>query len=326
MAPATDNVAPRDSSESQCSGHTVSAPSAIDATTPQEEYSYSPRMDQVEQLGSDTIQATDSPSAPPLPTPPDYPAELSAMRTKAADIVVSQVLNNDLDDPTRARIKRYAEKWDLSPDRVIAAIAAAPDVLAPVFAEDSMKLGWHERRTLEYEKALAEHPTSPVMKVAKLPNKGPAAMYVTSKGVKYGSDLSSRMLKQGSSLTDSIDLNALVDNQTTGPWTVYQFLKNNNGEGGSQDMAFNSVAAWARAVKTMNKDLGEFGPAHSSIDKSGSTRPALFVAVLDGDFWTKERVERIKAIGRAVDSPIAGGFVVVDSNGLADLFEAVSKA
>jgi hypothetical protein len=203
------------------------------------------------------------------------------MRTKAADIVVSQVLNNDLDDPTRARIKRYAEKWDLSPDRVIAAIAAAPDVLAPVFAEDSMKLGWHERRTLEYEKALAEHPTSPVMKVAKLPNKGPAAMYVTSKGVKYGSDLSSRMLKQGSSLT---------------------------------------------AVKTMNKDLGEFGPAHSSIDKSGSTRPALFVAVLDGDFWTKERVERIKAIGRAVDSPIAGGFVVVDSNGLADLFEAVSKA
>lgn len=318
MAPATSNVASYGACTGTLNGNEVPHPSDTDTTNPQGSPLPRSTPGEFPEYGTLHDEDLESTSSLPAPLPPDFAAEIDALRTAAVQDVIHQVLNNSISGIVSARMNRYAEKNNLAFTDVVRMVADHPAAAAPIFADDPMKQRFHERRSLEYVRELTAHANSPVYDLADLPTRGPNAMYLTTQGVRHGDELG-RLKRRAS----SCDANSLVLNPRLGPWSLYHFHKYTQDEGGSQERAFDDVIRFAESARTYSFVEG---PAHRTMDPTGARYTAVYLAVLDGPFWTASRINDVKRAGRASDQITPGGFYVTSTQGLAEFFTAVAAA
>jgi hypothetical protein len=313
VATATGNVAPCNESSGSLQSHgtSVSAPSAIDATNPIEAHDASSRSAAVEHCGTDMLHQPGSHQGSSLPTPPDYVKILSEAQTANELHVVEQLANGTLDDKTFDKIQRFAHQRNRTVESVVETLLADP-AFASFFAADANKQYVHERAAFEYINGLKLHPDSPVDDARRLPARGPNSMHMTTHGVFHQDELG-RMKTRASSL----DINVAVAG-----WTAFQSHKFTFGEGGSQDNAYANMIEFAWAARRMRSDVAAL---HRSMDQFGRYRPAIFIAVVDGPYWNKERRTALAKAGRAVSTPEQGGFMVCTTAELAGIYAAIAE-
>jgi hypothetical protein len=293
----------------------VSAVLQVDGAQPQTEGIISSvRNTSGERLGSDMFHAAGQPGpiSNPLPTAPDFIKELRDARERNKHNVLNQLYSETIESELYNKMTKYAAENGLTIDEAQQMLVQYPH-LAKHFFTDPIKQSIHERLSYEYCAALALHQDSPLQAVAQLPRGGDTAMYHTSKGVKHGKDLTGKLRAQCS----SFDLLATLNG-----WVVYQFHKYTFEEGGSQNRGKDDVLTYA----TSSRKYGQVeGPLHIDMDPTQAPHKALYVAVVDGPYWTDEYRKEVKRAGKAVDVPTEGGFMVCSTADLAALYETIAS-
>ena len=299
----------------------MSAPSAIDATIIQDA-TQAIQSDFAEQQSSDTLHNVEGDTSTQLPEPPDFDSDVEDERIKLRLEAISQVLSDTIEHDTERRLEKLAARWSMSVDDLIKLAAERPNVVAPELAPDPVKQRIHERLSFNHCVALKKHEASPVLDTSLLPTKGPFSVHlVRNKGLVLESELgrSKRICK-------SMDIATLVSNPLSGPWLVVQYHKHTSDEGGAQDYAGNDMRDFARAARVAGTDLAEMPPSLVGNLAAGTKLPVVYVAVVDGSFWTNDRVSDLRKTGRESSDIHPGGFYVRSTADLAEFFESISQA
>jgi len=328
MADAINNVAPRDL-VSQCSGHNVSAPSAKDATIING--APAPESDLARQQDHDTLHndaahnAVSTPGNRPTFTSGDFVIAAAHEREVSRQEVLQQLLTDTIESDLEYRLEKLAIRWSMSVGEVIKLAAEMPNVVSPELAVEPNKRRTHERTSHRHCLDLKNFGGSSVVESVLLPVKGPAAVYLASnKGLVYGDELG-----RSKPLCKSMDIATLVKGSSGDLRLVVQYHKHTTGEGGSQDYACDDMVDFASAVRT-------HGPAAASADRmmattctivpAGPVIPVFYAAVVDGSFWTKDRVKTLRQKGKEAKMIRPGGFYVRSTAELDEFFESIARA
>lgn len=323
---STNNEAPRDSSESQMDGHNVSYPFNSGASmTPDDGLTAESRGDLAEQQGTDTPQvAAGSPASSTwLTVSPTYFEDRYAEDTANARLeVMAQIMTDTIEEATEKRLERYARNLGVDLDELIKKVGTEEIIgraVAIECAEDIGKSAAHERYSYEHIQALAAYDGSPVRQTDRLPVNGNNAMHLTNHGLLFGDELT----KKDKDLCKTMDIATLIDNPVSGTYLAIQYHKYTNGKGGSQDYAANDMDSFAKAVKKMKLTHAR---ASRALDPTGTMYPVVFVAVVDGSYWSKDAKKTLSRAGKAAKAIVPGGFYVCTTAELQGFYDSVSRA
>lgn len=328
VADAINNVAPR-GHEPQCSGHNVSAPSANDATiingAPAPESDLAWQQDQDTLHNDAAHNAASTPGIRPTFTPGDFDIAAAHEREVSRQEVLQQLMTDTIESDLEYRLEKLALRWSMSVGQVIKLAAEMPNVVSPELAVEPNKRRIHERTSHRHCLALKDFDGSSVLESVLLPVKGPAAVYLASnKGLVYGDDLG-----RSKPLCKSMDIATLVKGSNGDLRLVVQYHKHTTGEGGSQDYACDDMVDFASAVRTHGVDAvfaDRMMASTRTIVPAGSTIPVFYVAVVDGSFWTKDRVKTLRQKGKETKVVRPGGLYVRSTAELDEFFESVARA
>jgi len=307
-------------------GHEVSDPFNSDTSmTPDPGLTAGSRGDLAELQGDDTPQvAAGSPAGSTrLTVSPTYFEDRFSEDTANARLeVMSQIMTDTIEEATERRLERYAKKLDVDIDELLQ--KATTDeffgrVVAVECAEDIGKSAAHERYSFEHIQALEASDGSPVRKTDRLPVSGNNAMHMTNHGLLFGDEMS----KKDKDLCKTMDIATLVDNPVSGTYLVIQYHKYTNGSGGSQDYAAKDMEDFAKAVKKTKLTRAR---ASRDLDPTGTMYPVVFVAVVDGSYWSKDAKKTLARAGKVARTIVPGGFYVCTTAELQEFYASVSRA
>jgi hypothetical protein len=330
MADAINNVAPRDQ-ESQCSGHNVSAPSANDATITSG--ATAPQSDLAQQQDHDTLNnnnnvASQAPSTSvnrPKFTPDDFDIAAAYEREVSRQELLQQLLTDTIEPDLDLQLEKLALRWSMPVKQIIQLAASLPNVVSSELAVAANKRRIHERTAFRHCLALKDFAGSSVVESVLLPTRGPAAVYLASnKGLVYGDELG-----RSKPLCKSMDIASLIKSLLGDLRLVIQYHKHTTGEGGSQDYSYDDMVDFVSAVRTHGVSLAfanRMMASTGTIVPAGSTIPVFFVAVVDGSFWTKDRVKVLRQKGKESKKISSGGLYVRSTAELDEFFESVARA
>jgi hypothetical protein len=320
---STNNAASTGSKKPKSNGRKKSTPSAVTAApNPKAGPPASPRSDLAEQQVIDTLQvAAGSPAgSTPLIQPPDFEVKFAAATLAAQMDVIDQLMYDTVEEKLENRLEGLAAKWGTTPERLVELATSDPEwtqAVAASCADDVSKSNFFETESFEFCKQLESSDASPVKMTDRLPTKGPDAMYLTTKGVFFGDEPASKK-----SLCKSMDIVTLVDTKS-GPALVVQYHKYTRGtQGGTQNLTFDDMSDFVRGA-TRAKLTESRAPR--AIDATGTMYPVYFAAVVDGSFWSKQKIKELARHGKVAKTITPGGLYICSTADLPELFESISK-
>lgn len=327
MADATNNVAPS-GIEPQCTGHNVSAPSAYDATTindasaSKSDFAQQQDLDTLNNDGALNTQST--PGSRPTFTPDDFDIAVAHEREVSRQEVIRQCLTDTIEQDLEYRIEKLAIRWSMSPEQVIKNVATIPNVVAVELAIDPVKRRIHERTTYRHCLALKNFEGSSVVESVLLPTQGPSATYlIRNNGLVYGDGVG-----RSNPLCKSMDVATLIKGSNNDLRLVIQYCKHTTGNGGGQDSAHDDMVDFVSAVRTYSTtsvDATRMMASTCTIVPPGIPIPVFYVAVVDGSFWTKDRIKTLRQKGKESNVIRPGGLYVRSTAELDEFFESVAK-
>ncbi len=169
-----------------------------------------------------------------------------------------QVLRNDINKKsTQLKIENYCKKWDDNKTEVINLIMT-DDRFARTFIIDPKKQNIYEKLFLNYVNKKGYN-------ITNLINKGKEAICLENGNIRKGSATTTS--------TKSMDFIEVKNNKT-----IYYYHKYTNECGGAQDNQYRDMIHFiTEASKVKNNNI-------------------LFIALCDGDYYTKEKIEEMKSI------------------------------